>query len=364
MVRGDDEGGGNPVHAQCSPASAINFYDQSRLYPHHAVFHSMPRRPLPVHPDVITEFTGLRVPRQYDCRPEGLPHPPMEEKGEGALCGFPYYREVASRWFPCYQHEALVKSGQKLVVPDFPVIDEEYAEAVHVYQSVLIGQGVFSFAEFGARWGTWGFRAAAAARAYNTNISRVQLFFVEPEKDGCDAMDEMVELNGFDHAQVGVVIDCADAHASVMTGNFQSWAAERTAIDVLDMDIQGDELEILTSLESVVNDKVKLLIVGTHSAAQHDGVKQLFRKWQVLEDTPEVCNSKPGRCLRIARGLASNPHWENQRVLQENPCLDEVTITPFGPVCSLDSLPCLMSVAVTPSPCASGMQYAITLCVW
>ena len=91
----------------------------------------------------------------------------------------------------------------------------------------------------------WGFRAAAAARAYNTNISRVQLFFVEHEKDGCDPAS----------------LDCA-----------AQWG--QTAV-------------------------------------------------------PQVASGQPV------------PLYS----------LDEATITPFGPVCSQDSLPCLMSVDPT-------------LCVW
>ena len=53
-VYGDGEGGGSPVHAQCSQASAINFYDQSRL-------------------------------RHYDCRPEGIPQPHGGEGGGRAV---------------------------------------------------------------------------------------------------------------------------------------------------------------------------------------------------------------------------------------------------------------------------------------
>ncbi len=62
----------------------------------------MPVRPLPVEPGYVTEFTGLRVPRRFDCG--------NMDPGGGGLAGYPYFDAVPSRWVPCYHLQVRVPS--------------------------------------------------------------------------------------------------------------------------------------------------------------------------------------------------------------------------------------------------------------
>ncbi len=64
-------------------------------------------------------------------------------------------------------------------------------QAITLYSAALAARGRLAVAELGARWGTWGLRAAAAARAYNPSVSGVDLFFAESNLEACRAIEEV-----------------------------------------------------------------------------------------------------------------------------------------------------------------------------
>ncbi len=64
-------------------------------------------------------------------------------------------------------------------------------QAIVVYGAALAARGRLAVAELGARWGTWGLRAAVAARAYNPSVSGVDLFFAESNAEACRAIEEV-----------------------------------------------------------------------------------------------------------------------------------------------------------------------------
>lgn len=53
----------------------------------------------------------------------------------------------------------------------------------------------FHMVEAGARWGTWGFRAMAAAKTIFGNNFNTQVLFYEPNKLHCDGLKETAEVN-------------------------------------------------------------------------------------------------------------------------------------------------------------------------
>jgi hypothetical protein len=67
-------------------------------------------------------------------------------------------------------------------------------QAIAVYGAALDARGRLAIAEIGARWGTWGFRAAAAARAHNPAVTGVDLLLVDSDEESCDAMLEAAPL--------------------------------------------------------------------------------------------------------------------------------------------------------------------------
>ncbi len=55
----------------------------------------------------------------------------------------------------------------------------------------MAGSGRFALAEIGARWGTWGMRAAAAIREYNDQVTGLDLLLVDNEASACLAIEEV-----------------------------------------------------------------------------------------------------------------------------------------------------------------------------
>lgn len=150
--------------------SALNMVD-GRFYPHHPVFQQVHPITVPVHPHHLVEFTGLKIPRHLDCQKTGK---------------YDYYHAVPSRWVSCNQHEEAVKSGWPLYTPSLPTFDDEYQEAAAIYDMVMKKkEGRLVVVEMGARWGTWGFRAAAMNRAFGHHLPH-ELLFVESDPHSCE----------------------------------------------------------------------------------------------------------------------------------------------------------------------------------
>ena len=59
-------------------------------------------------------------------------------------------------------------------------------------------------------------------------------------------------------------------------------------VDLMDMDIQGAELDVLRSAMDMVDAHVRRIHIGTHSAAIEEGLRALFneREWTKINDFP------------------------------------------------------------------------------
>jgi len=58
------------------------------------------------------------------------------------------------------------------------------------------------------------------------------------------------------------------------------------AVDLIDMDIQGQELVVLEAAKNVLQRKVRRVHIGTHSTEIEDGLRDLFLslEWQCVHD--------------------------------------------------------------------------------
>lgn len=313
---------------------AVNLLEQ-RLRRHHPVMLAVPLRAYALEWEIITELNGLRVPAHYDCN--------NFNNGRSWMHNHDYFSSVPSRWLACELHEAHVKSGLSVVVPERPLFDEEYIEFVSVLQSVMRAPrgATFVMAEIGARWGPWGARAAAFARANRPDL-HPRLHFVEPTPDACRAIHSVAKINGLTST-----VQCGRASSA----DFVQWADKQPHIDLVDIDIQGYEQEFVPNVAQVLSDKAYRVIIGTHGvmgnemgfprnlsrAIQkmhycHEVVRKTFASWLLVN---EVEVQGYYRCIfRYMRGnhLFPDSRFDWKSMLDKK-CYHT---TPFGPIAAWD----------------------------
>jgi hypothetical protein len=313
---------------------AINYADQSRLYLHDPVFLSMPVEPLQVDPRFIIEHTGLKVPAEFDCSQAfgrnnqywGVPtmvsilgidymkSPPMHLSHD-------YYSSVPSRWHDCHNLQSYIMSGQKWFIPTYPIVDEEYIELISVYQVALKAKHTFAMVEIGARWGTWGYRAAAAIRRYNLDVKKVDILFMEPSQNSCDAIRKVAEVNEFKLPifNISVLCEAFGVSDEAPTANdsdaqFRSWVESRPVIDVFDIDCQGCEYSMIPKILDILNYKVRRAIIGDHSQNMNQVILDILKGWVRVHISPVAGG---GVCQETLRGPFK---WQTQSDLVQRSC--------------------------------------------
>ena len=208
-----------------------------------------------------------------------------------------------------------------------PSIDDNILDWVVTLEAVANASEEFVMVALGAGWGRWLVAAAMALRQLSAIPCR--LVGVEAEPTHFSWMLEHFRDNGIDPEQH----DLIEAAASGQSGqawfyfgkpaswygqsiirdeklNYFNGAAEteyngerarlvRTVdlggitscyqrIDYLHMDIQGAELDFLSNDPKILNNKVKRVLIGTHSAEIESGLRTLFSHldWQCQYDIP------------------------------------------------------------------------------
>ena len=335
------DGTGASAASPVSDVPAVNYLDPDGGYFHAAIFSCMPPSSEAVQSDarVVTEFTGLLVPRAYDCSN-------LDESG-GSLAGFNYFSAVPSRWFPCRELESLLQSNVRRFTPSLPLIDEEYAETAAVYEAALGAKGTLNAAELGARWGTWGFRATAAARRFNPRVHEANLFFAEASKEGCTAIQKVADLNGFAPAVAGsrggsnsdrafsvkIDVECGFATPAALI----AWASKvRGDIDLVDVDIQGGEATFFTpAVVAMLNARARRLVIGTHEVGLDEQMVALFPSWILRERLPYGAGTPAARNCREA--LRQADKRASTAIIDSLECrATGHELGPFGPVLQWD----------------------------
>jgi FkbM family methyltransferase len=230
-------------------------------------------------------------------------------------------------------------SGDVPETGDYPRFDNEYFEWIDMLEAVAEARDTFVMIDLGAGYGRWCVRAALAVRQQAGCVFKCTAIEAEPEHFRWlrqHFLDN--DLNPSDHELIWAAVGPRPGWAPFWVGRARAWygqaIARRTAVpmpdartrrrlrarsalgrppalngddatvtwipsmsladllaayprvDLIDMDIQGAELELLTSAIDLVTERVRRLHIGTHSPAIEEGLRRLFiaEGWQSLND--------------------------------------------------------------------------------
>jgi FkbM family methyltransferase len=208
-----------------------------------------------------------------------------------------------------------------------PLRDDNIFDWLVLLEAVAEAKGSFTMAAVGAGWGRWLVAAALAARQIG-NMT-VRLIGVEAEPTHFKWMLEHFRDNHLDpatHDLIEAAVSGRSGDAWFYVGDPDSWYGQsivpddivgtdteavevvhnghkirrvRTMdlrelvgkyprVDYLHMDVQGAELDFLSSSPEILNSTIKRVLVGTHSSDIERGLRQLFSglAWQAQYDFP------------------------------------------------------------------------------
>lgn len=197
---------------------------------------------------------------------------------------------------------------------NLPPLDEEYHEWIDVLEAVIAAQDSFTMIELGAGFGKWIGRAGLAARLYHDQMP-LKLIGVEAEPTHFQWLQQHLTDNGFgpeSYELIEAAVDAEDGEVVFQVGdpgaNYgQSIVREGSAVesvkrvravslnrilsqldqvDLIDLDIQGEEYRVLSSAINALNTKVKRIHIGTHGEQIERDLRALFRMhgWYKLND--------------------------------------------------------------------------------
>src|SRR5579872_5167034 len=223
-----------------------------------------------------------------------------------------------------------------------PLPDEEYFEWIDLLESARAASGSFTMLELGAGWGRWGVAGVLAARQCGIDTIRIGLVEAEPihvelmrvylsdnqipsdivdifegviSEDPGEAyflvrksVTSKVESDGgyewwgqsklpADSQPVAVakgayanrdLLIFGNGRAAVVVPQFQASKLIRKypLIDLIDMDLQGEEFVVIYGAMEALNDRAKRLHIGTHSPEIERDLRALLaaNKWECLRD--------------------------------------------------------------------------------
>jgi len=215
----------------------------------------------------------------------------------------------------------------------YPELDEEYFEWIDLLEAVVEARDSFTMVDLGAGYGRWSVRAGCAVRQYHSDLP-FHLVAVEAEPLKFHWMHRHFEDNGLDprqhklvHAAVnkssGPALFCIGGpvgsafdlkpdewYGQALTKEHDIDGASRKAgeyygfevqlhesqwrsisvqgislseiledepfVDLVDMDIEGDELPVVAAAVAELDAKVKRLHIGTHGRDIEAGLRRIL----------------------------------------------------------------------------------------
>jgi FkbM family methyltransferase len=199
---------------------------------------------------------------------------------------------------------------------DYPVIDDEAFEWIAVLESVLQARGTYTAIELGAGYGRWLITALCAARQKHLDL-KFQLIGVEAEPTHFRWMRQHFMENDVDpdeHTLIKAVVNATGRSERFFVGHSDAWWGQSIVpdgqgfenfpstvkafpnirivevravrlgdllqpladVNLVDMDIQGAELEVISSSIDAMTIKVRRAYVSTHSPPIHASIARLF----------------------------------------------------------------------------------------
>ena len=288
------------------------------------------------HHPIFSSFSPVSHPAPKGCQ--------MDFLGTKFRCEFDGCGESAS-WSP-------------------PEAGEEYFEWIALLESVAAANGRFVMVELGAGYGRWALRGASAARR-GRNIP-FHLVAVEADPQHFEWLktamaDNQVEASQYTLIEAAVAAKRGHAWFMVETPKGDSastWFGQRLAdldepwsnsnarycgrelvvqksgfrsirvrkvtlksvlegiplVDLIDMDIQGAELEVVDSSIELLDRKVKRLHIGTHGREIEEELRHILWRagWHLIADygCGETCDTTWGPVL-FSDGVQT---WLNPRL--------------------------------------------------
>lgn len=248
----------------------------------------------------------------------------------------------------------------------YPAFDEEYFEWVDVLEAVTRARRQFTMIELGAGWGRWLVNAAIAVEQFSGIPCR--LIGLEAEPAHYEWMKLHFKHNGLNPRQFQLIraaVAADDGHVWFRVGHAADWYGQSVAsryappirssgvwkllsritaavpkrghdpegplvrvralglrtligpidrVDLLDLDIQGTELEVLRAAAPEIDRAVRRVHIGTHSAENEAGLRKLFGTlgWTSLNDYPCASVSQtPWGSIAFQDGVQT---WINPKV--------------------------------------------------
>lgn len=247
-----------------------------------------------------------------------------------------------------------------------PPVDEEYFEWIDVVESVEAAQDRYTMFELGAGYGRWAVRAACLLRQRGPIPFHVLAVEAEPQHfkwlrqhltdnlikpEECTSIQAVVsDQPGKRLFYVGMPQGGNDTAAlwygQAITKSYETpekgdgiyegypvvkhksgWRSievqsitlpyllrDFDRVDLIDMDVQGEELNIVRSAVDEITGKVARLHIGTHAHDIEEGLRQTLQRlgWQCLADFP-CCGTTdtPWGAVTFVDGVQS---WRNPRL--------------------------------------------------
>ena len=172
---------------------------------------------------------------------------------------------------------------------EYPAFDEEYFEWIDLLESVIHAQGHYIMFELGAGWGRWSANAAMALRRLGG--TSYTIVAVEAEPTHFKWLAEHLLMNGLELEKFNLIeaaVAATDGQvgfhiSSKLYGGPASWYGQAIGgpvivpavslntllagyqvVDLIDLDVQGHELDVLQAAPWELCRKVKRVHIGTH----------------------------------------------------------------------------------------------------
>lgn len=223
-----------------------------------------------------------------------------------------------------------------------PIPGDYRAEAIEyigTIKAVEGGVGRFVAAELGAGWGPWIVTAGHLARKLGRGP--IKLYGVEANAGKVDSMRQHLANNGFDPDQQAVIqavagptdgaalfpivdaignwggeaiftetLEERPGYSTVPSITIATLLKEEQVVDLIHFDIQGAEAEVIPQSLATLNEKVRFLVVGTHSRSIEGKLIDLLmgNGWVLENEQPCRCSYSDGRSNVLVDGTQV---WRN-----------------------------------------------------